>query len=222
MASQSGGTYFTDKYFLLTTDIDLNNKALNNGICLNYFGGTLDGDGHEIKGIKINQTGLANVGFIRFFKGTIKNLKLTGSVTGANTSDKSNIGGFVAKAEAACTISNCVNNIDVTGGYCVGGFIGQVYPSAAATVKIYACTNEGVVKSTTTFSTTASNTGGFIGYVGQNATVNFGYSQNNEFVTAGAIEVAGYVGGNFGSLSFDHCINRGAIKAGYAAGGFMG
>lgn len=76
------------------------------------FKGTLNGDGHTVSGLYINDQGLFGVN-----AGTIKNLILEGSVTG-----KGNVGGIAGQNNGR--IVSCTNKGSVTGKDCVGGITG--------------------------------------------------------------------------------------------------
>ena len=224
-----GGTGYAGEYFLLTNDIDLGNT----NVSMYTFAGIFDGQGYEIKGLKIVNNTLDNVGFIRTLNGgTVKNLTVSGSVWGkskvanmtikAEHSSNQSIAGGIVGYTSAVTLNNCVFNGTITAkGTVVGGMIGSIYPGSAAIINIVSCVNNGDLTSSVA-GTAASYAGGFVGNVGANATVNFLYSQNNGSVTTGATDVAGFVGTNYGNLKFDHCINAGTITANYAAGGFVG
>ena len=92
LAEQSNATNqktFKDYTFTLTTDIDLRSHLWQQiGHGKNGFQGTLNGNGHTVRGIYANNGGTEKyVGFINYLNrgGTVKNLTVRGYVSGTNT-----------------------------------------------------------------------------------------------------------------------------------------
>lgn len=152
------------------------------------FSGTFDGNGHTIKGLRINAS-TAYQGFFAYTNGaTIKNLTIDGSVT----SSENYVGGIVGNAPNT-TIQNCLFSGSVTttknkGAY-VGGIAGYAGGSStAAKTTITGCVNKATVTGEAT-----DNAGGIAGYA-QFGTISYCYN------TGKVSGKTGYAAGIVGSL----------------------
>ena len=166
-----------------------------------YFTGTLDGNGHAIKGL--NAASGDYVSLISAAKdATIKNLTVEGTVSGDNAA------GIVARIEGKTVVDNCVNNVAVTGTTKAGGIVSNVTGAEAVIIN---CVNNGDVSCS---NAKAGGVGGIIGYVNTNANVkvigcvNNGNVVGTENQTTGA--VIGYAAANSSGLIADFT-NTGAI-----------
>ena len=129
--------------YKLTADIDLSGMTQSPiGNASVAFTGTFDGAGHKISNINIS--GAGGVGLFGVVSGaTVKNVTVSGTVT----SSANYVGGLIGQAKNGLTVENCVNNCDVTGtgsANSVGGILGS-YPTAAGSVSITKCRNNGTV-----------------------------------------------------------------------------
>ena len=115
------------------------------------FSGNFDGQGHEVKGLYINEpTTTYQALFGHLKSGSIANLTVSGAVNA-----KQYVGGVVANIQADGTVDRCVNLADVTGaGTYVGGVAGN---ANNATAKITNSYSAGHITGTT-------NCGGVAGY----------------------------------------------------------
>ncbi|MDE6636022.1 MAG: hypothetical protein K2K09_05375, partial [Lachnospiraceae bacterium] len=127
----NAGNSFENIYLKLTADIDLGGSAGNLwvpiGTAGNPFGGIFDGAGHTVSGLYIDSTVADNRGLFGVNEGTVKNLTVSGDVTG-----KDNVGGIAGTNKG--TIESCTNHADVAGNDNVGGIAGR---------------NEGIIKGCT-------------------------------------------------------------------------
>lgn len=98
---------YKNAYFLLLNDIDLNNGPWT-PLCIDEeFTGTLDGNGHKITNLNINNN-YEYVGLFAKCSGTIKNLSLVDvNISIATTSVDSYIGAL-AGYETGLNVENCV------------------------------------------------------------------------------------------------------------------
>ena len=212
-ANAEESTYFADKYIKLMTGINL---AGNEFPALTAFMGTFDGNGHEIKGLYIYKPDKEYVAFFGQLKGTIKNLTLTGAVTG-----KKYVSGFAASQieNSSASIINCVNNVNITAVEVAAGFISTVRNSAFTIDK---CVNNGNITATTTSSRAV--VGGLIGYAGGTSTVVVTNSQNNGALTATRHDAGGIIAkvGGTSTLDISYCVNAGDVTAGTSGGGILG
>lgn len=142
-------------YYKLTEDVDLKGSEKNQWTPIGGgekpFEGTLDGDGHTIKGLYIDKSkeetdSKDNQGLFGINKGTIKNLTVEGNVVGDY-----DVGGIVgvndvdAMSSIAGFIENCTSRVNVTGLERAGGIAG---------------TNRGKIKESESSGTVTGNHGG--------------------------------------------------------------
>lgn len=213
------GFSYTGKWFRLTNNIDLNNELWTPiGVdALHSFGGSLDGGGKTISGLKVETNGaLAGLfGSVRGTYGvpmTMRDLTLKNGSVKYTSSGTSFSGGLVAivEGETALELRNVVaENLTVSGGiFGSGGLLGR------GRVAMTNCHNRGG-------SVTGKYAGGLAG---------MGYSNLQDHVLAGCTNSAKVVGertaggmtGNetYSNGSYTSCANSGSISAtqGYASG----
>lgn len=213
------GVSYTGKWFRLTNNIDLNNELWTPiGIdALHSFGGSLDGGGKTISGLKV-ETDRQWAGLFGSVRGTygvpmtMRDLTLKNGSVKFTSSGTSCSGGLVAavEGETALELRNVVaENLTVSGGRSgSGGLLGR------GRVAMTNCHNRGG-------SVTGSYAGGLAG---------MGYSNLQDHVLAGCTNSAEVVGkrtagGMTGNEthsygSYTDCTNNGSISAtqGYASG----
>lgn len=213
------GFSYTGKWFRLTNNIDLNNELWTPiGVdALHSFGGSLDGGGKTISGLKVETNG-AWAGLFGSVRGTygvpmtMRDLTLKNGSVKFTSSGTSCSGGLVAivEGETALELRNVVaENLTVSGGRSgSGGLLGR------GRVAMTNCHNRGG-------SVTGSYAGGLAG---------MGYSILQDHVLAGCTNSAKVVGkrtaggmtGNetHSDGSYTSCANSGSISAtqGYASG----
>ena len=153
------------------------------------FSGTFDGNGYTIDVTVVGATSNTNTfdSLFSVVSGKIKNLTVTGSVSGsdkvsgivgklkdygnvdgcinyATVSGRKNVGGIVGLLVGNATITNCVNFGSINGansvnkGVDTGGIVGCVWESSSGVTTISNCYNAGVV------NTSGDNNGGICGY----------------------------------------------------------
>lgn len=172
------GTITTaDKYFKLTKDIDLNNKAWT-PIAESYsysFQGNFDGDNHTISNLYISEetvffyAGL--FGYCKFYSdSTIKNLGITIGKFGITGTY---VGGLVGYIDHSGSLTITIKNCFVTGSLinskyraddaCAGGLIGMISIVNATTniTNCYTCIN--TITARTDYSAAYAIAGGIIG-----------------------------------------------------------
>ena len=145
-AAVNGGYDYSGVEVRLTDDIAVVSDIA--GTSSNCFKGTFDGQGHTItfsKTVTDNTQYTAPFGFID--GATIKNLKVTGTVT----SNGRFAGGVVAYAKGSSTVTNCINSTVITSnayGTSNGGIVGMV--GGAGTLTITGCVFNGEMHGTVT------------------------------------------------------------------------
>ena len=213
------GFSYTGKWFRLTNNIDLNNDLWTPiGIdALHSFGGSLDGGGKTISGLKV-ETDRQWAGLFGSVRGTygvpmtMRDLTLKNGSVKFTSSGTSCSGGLVAavEGETVLELRNVVaENLTVSGGiFGSGGLLGR------GRVAMTNCHNRG-----------GSVTGGYAGGL-----AGMGYSNLQDHVLAGCTNSAKVVGkrtaggmtGNetHSDGSYTSCANSGSISAtqGYASG----
>lgn len=213
------GFSYTGKWFRLTNNIDLNNEPWTPiGVdAYHFFGGSLDGGGKTISGLKVETNGnwAGLFGNVRGTYGvpmTMRDLTLKDGSVKFTSSGTSCCGGLVAavEGETVLELRNVVaENLTVSGGiFGSGGLLGR------GRVAMTNCHNRDG-------SVTGSYAGGLAG---------MGYSNLQDHVLAGCTNSAKVVGkrtagGMTGNEthsygSYTDCTNSGSISAtqGYASG----
>lgn len=228
--AQGSGT--TEDPYVVNNETDLkkvsaNNKCykLGNDIKLTgiwtpiggenaVFSGTFDGNGKTISGLNVTADGYA--GFFGNVSGTVKNLKIRGSVK--STSEKDYFAGIVARLQTGGTIQNCIADVNVTAesGYNAGGIAGFTGSSSDLSSKdnttISNCISYGNICA-------QQHVGGIAGYNNGLITnsANKGKITHTYVKKGGAGGIAGFNGNNNDAASagtITACYNTGEIYAG--------
>lgn len=112
---------------ILTKDVDLSDMEFDS---IPIFGGSFEGAGHTISGLKITGKG-SNLGLFRYIEegASVRNLNVIGNVAPEGT--KSSIGGIVGKNNG--TIRNCNFRGTVRGETNIGGIAGENSESGTIT-----------------------------------------------------------------------------------------
>ena len=194
-------------YYVLTADIDLNNKPFTPiGVDSSHsFRGTFDGAGHVISNLKVEVTESAKfAGLFGHANVIAKDLTIdTASVTSVSINTGVLVGGLYSSGSA----TNCVvKNAAVTGTGTVGGLIGN----CAAAV------NRCAVMDTRVSGT--SKIGGLIGMTGK--TVNESYALHVTVTATG--DYAGGLVGGYCASTITSCFARGTVTGDGYVGGLIG
>ena len=168
----------------------------------NAFAGTFDGNGKTISGLNASsETGC--VALFGYSTGTIKNLTVSGSVTG-------NLYTAGVVAVGYGTISSVTSNVNVTvpaDGQYVGGILGE----ALGTVTITDCHNKGVITNGGgSADKSTGRIGGIVGRVETGYTATITNCSNTGNIT-GYQYVGGIIGGAFGNVEIRGCYNTGTL-----------
>lgn len=173
-----GSTDTHQKYFKLTKDIDLNDKAwtpIGAGYP-SYFKGNFDGGNHTISNLYISEeTAYEYAGLFGIFdinvNVTIKNLGISVGKSGITGSNVGGLAGGINCSYATLTIKNCFVTGSLINGYSemseayVGGMIGNIQ-NYSATINITNCyTSINTVTARTDYSAAYASTGGIVGYI---------------------------------------------------------
>ena len=213
------GFSYTGKWFRLTNNIDLNNKSWTPiGVdALHSFGGSLDGGGKAISGLKVETNG-ACAGLFGSVRGaygvpvTMRDLTLKNGSVKFTSSGTSYSGGLVAIVEGgiALELRNVVaENLTVSGGISgSGGLLGN------GPAVMTDCHNRGG-------SVTGRYAGGLAGK-GHTTLLNHVFTGCTNSAAVSGEKSAGGMTGNEGQHngSYTDCTNSGSISAtqGYASG----
>lgn len=230
--AKSGET-FEGKTIYLDADIELGGRGWTPIGAYDYnhkkeFRGTLDGQGHTIRGLKISSGEKIGL-FGGLYLATVRDLTLYGTVT----SDKNYIGalaGYVYDSE----IADITSYVDVTTtGYIAGAIAGKVLNAKSAEkTTLKRCVNYGSITVSQNKDWVGTKTyavGGLIGVVEASSTsaykVTLQACANHGAVEGRVQNVGGLVGYSSGSLELINCLNTGAVTGQASvsnAGGFVG
>ena len=193
----------------------------NNGDSISLsimFNGVFDGGNHIIFGLNINRSisGQVLAGLFAYNNGTIKNLQISGSVRGINTSTGTGSaysGGFAGINDGI--ISNCKNTAKIygsTSNSTLGSSVGGIAGSNAENGEIINCSNIGSISSDRLAGGIASRQGGIIGSCFNSGSV----SSLDRYA-------GGIAAGSYDNSIIRNCYNIGAIyAANMSAGGILG
>jgi len=134
--SVTGGNKYFGKYFILTSDLDLNSKSWTPiGNSTYQFQATFDGNSHLISNLNVNvaTSGAGLFGSVQY--AIIKNVGIVGTST---VTGNGNVGGLVGQftgygAPTVYGISGCFSNATVSSGTGsnAGGIVGYFYTSGS-------------------------------------------------------------------------------------------
>lgn len=157
----NNGYDYVGKTFRITSDITVLSGFApigiysDNALVRKAFLGTLDGNGHAIYDLSINEISSGySAGLVGYLGigGIIKNLIIeSGSIQGA-----SYVGSFAGYSEG--TIINCLSRATVTGSASVGGIVGRLASIGASLRQIQNCVYQGALT-----GESAATRGGIVG-----------------------------------------------------------
>ncbi|MBQ0101462.1 MAG: SipW-dependent-type signal peptide-containing protein [Firmicutes bacterium] len=160
----NGGNTFANKTVKLAADVDLKGVAWTP---LKRFEGTLDGQNHTIKNLKVEGYTGTYAGFISVVSGaTIKNLNFANAEVYNDVSNEGGRGGIIVGWSYACQIDNChVENAKISGLQKVGGILGCM--SVEGSTSLNQITNCSVKNLTLSASDGDAifQSGGLLGYI---------------------------------------------------------
>lgn len=244
------GQKYENSYFVLTADINLNNKdwtpiansfsnALFGGSDYLMFSGNLDGKGHTISNISIGTESSpleSDVfGLFGATGGKLSNVNLDG-VTIYGTAKNDNVSGYVIglagalAGSASGPIENChVTNLNMTMKipdanrrvYWIGGLVGALDGSQY----IKECSASGTIKELSG----KGSIGGLIGELGRAAKITYSHADVALDVKSdypGGADVGGLIGKGNGDADSEtlisNCYATGNVTGGAYSGGFAG
>ena len=172
----SAGNTYSGKYFRQTGDFTVSSKIIGyptDDTHFVTFNGIYDGNGHTITA-SISKTDERYVApFHCIANATIKNVIVTGSVTvsgSASIERRRHPAGLVGVTDGTCIIQNCRVSANVSGCDYIGGLIGH---TQAANITISGCVYSGTLT-----ASGSNNTGGLIGWGGDNGGKTYVLSNN--------------------------------------------
>lgn len=204
---------------VLTKDIDLGNEPwtpIGKSGYSYQFAGTFDGQGHEVRNLKIDTSG-TDQGLFGYISGAvIENVSVRGNITSSSISSSggtAGIAGTMSGSSAAETrISNCISYVNVTGGNNVGGIVGYFSTSNKKTIEN--CVNYGSI-------TGNNNVGGLAGYLYYKGSILNSYNRGSveaKFSKAGGL--AGYM--NDAGAVLENCYSTGTVAGNSDANPLIG
>ena len=185
----NNGNTYEGKYIMLTSDISLNENEYWTPIGVyskdastpddeinKPFKGNFNGGGHVISNLNIYTEDKCRGFFSLVIDGQISNLSVENTSTNV---DFGATGGAIANYVINSNIVNCINRIDMTAQWIIGGIASQIYSSS-----IIGCSNYGEIKSTENAAC-----GGIVGSTNSNSTIincsNYGSINSNSKATGG-------------------------------------
>ena len=172
----NGGTNYSGKYFQQTGDFTVSSKIIGYPTDDTHyvtFNGIYDGNGRTITA-SISKSGERYVApFHCIADATIKNVIVTGSVTvsgGASIERRRHPAGLVGVTDGTCILQNCRVSANVSGCDYMGGLIGH---TQNANITITGCVYSGTLT-----ASDSNNTGGLIGWGGDNGGKTYALSNN--------------------------------------------
>lgn len=211
---------------VVTEDIDLTGSDFAG---IPTFGGTLEGQGHTIRGLNLTEEGSVQ-GLFRYLQqdARVQDLHVEGSVQPGGT--RAVVGGLAG--ENAGTVSNCTFSGTVSGTRQIGGIAG----TNTVTGIITGCTVNGSVYGDHFVGGMAGQNDGVISQCTNQAAINTTVNENEVNLKDLTVEdlltterasditdIGGIAGGSAGVVRA--CINRGAVgydHIGYNVGGIAG
>ena len=202
---------------VLEDDIDFANTVVvpfginNTGDCIAYRG-VLQGKGHTLKRLIINQDGNAKNQHAGLFCGidgaTIEDLVFDTSCSMTGTDS----GALAVVVTGSAILRNVTSHSTVSGNGTVGGLFARIEPSTSSFIEFEGCVVEGNV------SNNGDYTGGFIGTINHNdIRIKFMNSENgctvNSFGYEGRVGgLIGFIGNNKNvDVKVENCTNRGSF-----------
>lgn len=224
---ETGADSFAGKTVRLKNDIDLGGvTALGYTIKANEwfplgiyskFAGTLDGQGHSIKGVFIDERSRNEVGLFSALErtATIKNLTVEGVINGGDY-----VGGIVGK-DANARIENCTFRGEISAGVDYG-YAGGIAGYGSGTItgcKTYGALNVRLDYVSDSLLNGAS--GGIIGYMTGPTTV-ISSCENNMNIVSNGLSLGGIAGQSMMMSKIENCVNNGSVSGYKQVGGVLG
>lgn len=214
VSSGGAGNSFSGSYFILLTDVHLNEKAfspIGRGSDA-PFSGNLNGNGKTIDGLHLNGNNTDSIGlFGCITSGAVSDLTVVGTILNAKQ-----YAGLLAGIVIGADISGVTVYGSVSGVNNLGGVIGALSTSPSTVTN---CINHASVNAS---STATASAGGVIGFEATYTRI----SQITGCINYGAVTASGsYVGGIIGVLrnaSASGCYNYGDITGTVNVGGITG
>ena len=224
----TGNTLQTD--IELTADLDFSSSALtlplgvsDDGTCVS-FSGVIQGNGHSIKNLKMDNTnnaGYKDAGLFCSLKdSTVEDLAIDSSCSFTGYS----AGALSVLVTGLLTVKHTTNNAAVNGSWNVGGFIGFVQDMEQPIVISFEdCVNHANVTGDGDY------VGGFVGYICNNTDIvmTISNSVNNGIITGSDYYVGGFIGDIYNNTNaialISNSTNNGIVTGSYEyVGGFVG
>ena len=172
----NGGTNYSGKYFQQTGDFTVSSKIIGYPTDDTHyvtFNGIYDGNGCTITASISKSDERYVAPFHCIANATIKNVIVTGSVTvsgSASIEHRRYPAGLVGVTDGTCILQNCRVSANVSGCDYMGGLIGH---TQNANITITGCVYSGILT-----ASDSNNTGGLIGWGGDNGGNNYALSNN--------------------------------------------
>ena len=221
-----GSVYIGD--LSLSNDLDFSDTNIElplgyraDGSCV-AFAGELKGNGHSIKGLKMNGTNRKDYQNAGLFC-NLRNVRVNDLVIDSSCSFTGNSAGALsASVSGSLEVSNVINKASVSGKSYVGGLIGTVEDLNSKGVLFINTVNDGKITVQQNYG------GGFIGMVFNNTSTSVTFSNcSNNGLVSGSFITGGLIGdiatNNDISVTLSNCTNNGIITGSSSSvGGLLG
>ena len=199
--------YYSFAHYKLTANINLGNHLWTpiGTSEQKPFRGTFDGCGYYISGLYVNATTTRAGLFGEVNAGTVRNLRVSGSVK----STDNNAGGIIGRLHEGCSVENCIFDGNARGFSGTGGIVGY---AMGKTSRIAGCYAKGSI------TATSQNAGGIAGTCG--GRIDDCYSEAD--VEASIYRAGGIAGFCQGSGVITRCYATGSISCEACVGGIVG
>lgn len=251
VSTNAANSYYKDKYFILTKDIDLGNhlwSGIGTGMGVSGFAGYFDGNGYAIYNVKLDSKTTGRRGFFNSIAQTaeVRNLTIFGSAeTNAtyvgllagislglidncqvfgNLVSTNKLAGLLIAWQDKSDIINCRSYGNITATDAVGGIVGYNCRSNGADIgEITNCSNYATIIATgLSLETNETGVGGIVGLTGSATTIS---GCNNYGSISTDCDINSGIGGIVGNLYptvVINCNNYGAVSGVVAVGGIVG
>ena len=217
-----------DSDIILLSDLDFSgaNLTIPLGSITDFdcvsFSGKLQGNGHSIKGLTMDNSGRQDFMSAALFC-SLENATIENLVVDQSCSFKGEASGSIASlVTGSLVMRNVINKAPVEGTECPGGFFGWVYTAEKGKTLVFdKCVNEGNISG-------SSGAGGFVGQFvfNINSTLTMSNCENKGNVVAEHEEGGGFVGTFRYNYNMNVCIsqttNYGNVSGAFKIGGFAG
>ena len=201
----------------LTENIELPSSFVPDTLWCNF-----NGDGHTVTYNLASDVAVAddpaaaNLGLFRVVNGTVKDLKVAGTLTCTAPSGTYHIGGIAGMSAENAVIENCENYVEILATTKLTHHMGGILGFSSKGTVFRNCRNAGPVTMQLEGAANASQIGGIVGHLDHSATFENCVNDGElKYIGNGTARIAGMAGYLYGpqTISFKDCINNGDVTS---------